>query len=76
MYVFLFVLLTILCSVHCSKFFLDAIPMSGTIDSLRLMVQLLTSGQVTGIEADMWMTSLAFIQNPSKEMLAEVKVII
>lgn len=57
-----------------SKFFFDAIPMSGTVDSLRLMVQLLTSGQISGIEADMWMTTLSFIQKPTLEMIAEVKV--
>ena len=48
--------------------------MSGTTESLKLMVQLLTSEQVTGLDADMWMTSLAFVQNPTIDMLADVKV--
>jgi hypothetical protein len=56
------------------KFFLDAIPMSGSRETLKLMVQLLVSEQVTGLDADMWMTTLAFVQNPSIDMLADVKV--
>ena len=58
----------------CRKFFLDAIPMTGTAASLRLMSQMLIGKEVSGIEADMWLTSLSFIQNPSVDMLAEVKV--
>ena len=48
--------------------------MTGTTHSLKLMVQLLTSGQVSGLEADMWMTTLSFIQPPTIDMLSEVKV--
>ena len=48
--------------------------MTGTVDSLKLMVQLLNNKEVTGIEADMWLTTLAFIQQPTIDMLAEVKV--
>lgn len=48
--------------------------MTGTLDSLKMMVQLLTSKEVTGIEADMWLTTLAFIQHPTVDMLAQVKV--
>jgi hypothetical protein len=56
------------------KFFLDAIPMSGSRETLKLMVQLLVSKQVTGLDADMWMATLAFVQNPSIDMLANVEV--
>ena len=55
------------------KFFLDAIPMTGTVDSLKMLTQLLISKEVTGLEADMWLTTLAFIQHPTLDMLAEVK---
>ncbi|KAJ8307373.1 hypothetical protein KUTeg_015457 [Tegillarca granosa] len=66
---------TTFCSENQSrlrKFFLDAIPMVGTSSSLRLLTELITSNEVNGIEADMWMTSLAFIQNPTKDMLKEI----
>ena len=49
--------------------------MTGTVNSLKLMVQLLATKEVTGIEADMWLTTLAFIQQPTIDMIAEVKVI-
>lgn len=58
------------------KFFLDAIPMTGTVDALRMMTQLLISREVSGIEADMWLTTLAFTQHPTLDMLAEVKVLV
>ena len=49
--------------------------MIGTVDSLKLMVQLLNNKEITGTEAEMWLTTLAFIQQPTIDMLAEVKVI-
>ncbi|WAR23164.1 APLP-like protein [Mya arenaria] len=55
------------------KFFMDAVPMTGTTESVKFMTQLITSGDVSGIEAEMWMTSLAFLQQPSVAMLNEVK---
>merc|ERR1711971_62585 len=54
------------------KFFLDAIPMVGSDASLKLMTKLISNNDVTGLEADMWMTTLAFIQHPTKEMIKEV----
>lgn len=48
--------------------------MVGTKASLRMMTSLINGNEVTGAEADMWMTSLAFIKNPSKDMLLELKV--
>ncbi|XP_041357420.1 apolipophorins-like [Gigantopelta aegis] len=58
------------------KFFLDAIPMAGTTDAVEIMKQMLTTNMVTGVEVDMWLTSLAFIQHPTKEMLVAVKPLI
>ncbi|XP_052255844.1 uncharacterized protein LOC127861416 isoform X2 [Dreissena polymorpha] len=55
------------------KFFLDAVPMTGTSEGIQFMTQLITTSVVTGVEADMWMTTLAFIQNPNLEMLNIVK---
>jgi hypothetical protein len=48
--------------------------MVGTKASLRMMTSLINGNEVTGAEADMWMTSLAFIKNPTKDMLLELKV--
>ncbi|KAL3871442.1 hypothetical protein ACJMK2_039441 [Sinanodonta woodiana] len=56
-----------------SKFFLDAIPMVGTSSSLRMLTRLIVNKDVTGIEAEMWMTTMAFIQKPTMEMLTEIK---
>ncbi|XP_076095776.1 uncharacterized protein LOC143066849 [Mytilus galloprovincialis] len=55
------------------KFFLDAIPMVGTKASLKMMTHLINTDEVTGAEADMWMTSLSFIQHPTKDILLELK---
>ena len=56
------------------KFFLDAVPMTSTSEGIHFMTQLITTSVVTGVKADMWMTTLAFIQNPTLEMLNIVKV--
>jgi len=48
--------------------------MTGTVEGVKLMTQLITSIDVSGIEAEMWMTTLAFLQNPTIEMLNDVKV--
>ena len=44
------------------KFFVDALPMVGTEATITMMTQMMTSDDVTGVEADMWLTSLALIQ--------------
>ena len=56
------------------KFFLDALPMTGTDASVRMMKELLLTKAITGTEADMWIASLAFIQTPTAEMLVAAKV--
>ena len=53
---------------------MDAIPMVGTSSSLRMLVKLINDNEVTGMEAEMWMSTLSFIQKPTKEMLIELKV--
>lgn len=55
------------------KFFVDALPMVGTEATITMMTQMMTSDDVTGVEADMWLTSLALIQEPSAGMLEQVK---
>lgn len=50
--------------------------MVGTKASLKMMTHLINTDEVTGAEADMWMTSLSFIQHPTKDMLLELKVYI
>ncbi|XP_050402855.1 uncharacterized protein LOC126819071 [Patella vulgata] len=58
------------------KFFLDAIPMVGTSSSVQLLKELVINKEVTGIQAEMWLTSLALIQEPTLQMLSEVKAIL
>lgn len=53
---------------------MDAIPMLGTQASLKMMTSLISRKEVTGIEANLWLTTLAFIKDPTKDMLKEVKV--
>ena len=48
--------------------------MVGTSSSLRMLVKLINDNEVTGMEAEMWMSTLSFIQKPTKEMLIELKV--
>ncbi|CAG2211156.1 unnamed protein product [Mytilus edulis] len=50
--------------------------MLGTKASLRLMTNLINKKEVCGIEANMWLTTLSFIKDPTKEMLNEVKPLI
>ena len=55
------------------KFFVDALPMVGTEAAVTMMTQMLMSDDVTGMEAEMWLTSLALIQEPTVGMLEEVR---
>jgi len=57
------------------QFFLDALPMTGTAGSLEVMSDLIMNKEVTGEEADMWLTTIPFIKKPTVEMLTAVKVI-
>jgi hypothetical protein len=51
----------------------DALPVLGTSASVALMHDLISNQRVTDSERDVWLTSLAFIKNPTKEMLRELK---
>jgi hypothetical protein len=55
------------------KFFQDALPTVGTSASVSMMSYLIKNEEVTDMEADLWLTSLAFISKPTKEMLVEVE---
>ncbi|KAL8574772.1 hypothetical protein ACOMHN_035315 [Nucella lapillus] len=63
-------------NIRTMKFFMDALPMAGTEASVTMMTQMLMSNDVTGLEADMWLTSLALIQEPSSAMLEQVKSVL
>ncbi|CAG5119505.1 unnamed protein product, partial [Candidula unifasciata] len=55
------------------KFFQDALPMVGTSDSIEVMTSMLLSQEITGTQADVWITSLHFVQNPKETMLPHLK---
>ncbi|XP_014673849.1 PREDICTED: uncharacterized protein LOC106814086 [Priapulus caudatus] len=63
-----------ICPGHAKakQFFLDAIPMVGTTGSVSMIRELISSGQVTGVEAEMWLTSLAFLKTINKNMILEI----
>ena len=42
--------------------------------AVQMMRELLTAQEVTGLEADMWLTSLAFVAVPTRDMLVQAKV--
>lgn len=52
----------------------DAIPVIGSSASLVLIRDLIMAGDVNNADADTWITSMAFVANPTRNMLAEVKV--
>ncbi|OQV14814.1 Apolipophorins [Hypsibius exemplaris] len=49
--------------------FHDTIPAVGTVCSVKLMSRLLVDGTVDFSEAELWFVSLAFIRDPTKEMI-------
>ena len=51
---------------------MDALPMVSTDSSVILMMEMLNKNDISGIELKVWMTSLAFIPNPSEVMLDRV----
>ncbi|KAK3089687.1 hypothetical protein FSP39_005602 [Pinctada imbricata] len=54
------------------KFYLDAIPMVGTGAAIRQITQLILNKDITGKFADAWLTSITFIQHPTKDMISEL----
>lgn len=58
----------------CRKFYRDALPLLGTTASVASMRQLIRDRQATEDEIEVWMTAVAFVKNPTKEMIKELKV--
>ena len=59
---------------YCSEFVHDALPTLGTTSAVRVMKNLVLSGEADEMEADIWFTSMSFISDPNREILSEVKV--
>jgi len=58
------------------QFFRDALPLIGTTSSVSVMRSLIASQQASPKEIDIWLTSLAFVKNPTRHMMRELKVCI
>ena len=56
------------------QFYRDALPLIGTAASVSVMRILIASQQATDKEIDVWLTSLAFVKNPTRDMMRELKV--
>ncbi|XP_075529423.1 uncharacterized protein LOC142560897 [Dermacentor variabilis] len=56
-------------SPKAKKFFVDSLPAAGSPAAIRMMTDSMISGQVAGIDADIWLTSLAFVSKPTSEMI-------
>ena len=48
--------------------------MVGTTASVSLIRDLVMNGHVTGMQADQWLTSLAFVAKPTADMIREIRV--
>ena len=60
--------------IYCSKFVRDAVPMLGTSASVALIRDEIISGRLGEIEAGIWLSSMAFIANPTKAIFEHLKV--
>lgn len=56
------------------RFLVDAAPMVATPASMAIVSDLVTLGQMTPAEADVWFTSMGFIPNPELEMFLALPV--
>jgi len=54
------------------KTFHDVLPLAGTTPAVSLMKDILLSGEINGIEKDMWKAAIAFIPHPNAKMIAEI----
>ncbi|XP_043197116.1 uncharacterized protein LOC122367779 [Amphibalanus amphitrite] len=54
------------------RYFVDALPLAGSAPALALMKDMILAGLVNEETTDRWMTSLAFVHEPSVEMVAAV----
>ncbi|XP_076346984.1 LOW QUALITY PROTEIN: uncharacterized protein LOC143245065 [Tachypleus tridentatus] len=61
---------------NARQFVVDAIPAVGSTASVRLIKELVTKKEVSDSEANMWLSSLTFLQNPTAEMIGELVDII
>ncbi|XP_052061384.1 apolipophorins-like [Mytilus californianus] len=59
-------------SERVKKFYSDAVPMIGTTAAVKQIAKLILNNDITGRMAEIWLSSLSLIQNPSKEMLTEI----
>ena len=57
-----------------SEYLHDALPTLGTSPAVRVMRDLVLSGHADEAETDIWFTSMSFIADPTREMIADVKV--
>lgn len=48
--------------------------MIGTTAAVKQIAKLILNNEITGRMAEIWLSSLSLIQNPSKEMLSEIAV--
>ncbi|XP_052833276.1 uncharacterized protein LOC106873345 isoform X2 [Octopus bimaculoides] len=55
---------------HVRQYFLDAIPMVQTLESVKFIVQMISSQQIGETDAMLWLTAISLIFQPSKEMVA------
>ncbi|XP_012938713.2 uncharacterized protein LOC101848113 [Aplysia californica] len=58
------------------KFFLDALPLTSTEASVKLMTTLITDKDVKGVLAQAWIASLGFVQAPTSDMLLIAKTLV
>ena len=56
------------------KFLIDAAPLVSTAASTNIMTELVKEGDVTTKEADIWYSSLGFVQNPDPDMFVPLTV--
>ena len=54
---------------HCRKIFRDALPLLETNGAIGLMRDIISRKEIPSEVLDLWMNSLAFIKNPTQEMV-------
>jgi len=63
----------------CNKaetYYRDALPLLGSTGAVAVIRDLVTSGQVSGPQADLLVTSITFIKDPSTEMMKELQSLV
>ncbi|KAH9366847.1 hypothetical protein HPB48_018454 [Haemaphysalis longicornis] len=56
-------------SAKAKQFFVDSLPAVGTPAAIRMMTDSMVRGEVSGVNADIWLTSLAFVSKPTADMI-------